>query len=77
MFEKHIGQLIQVIPRDGSTVDLQDLFFRSTLDIATEFLFGESNNSLALSAESDRYTKFGKAFNYFQNGAEGEWTVLF
>ena len=74
MFEKHVSNLIQVIPRDGSTIDLQSLFFRSTIDIAIEFLFGESNNCLAPSAENDRYTKFGKAFNYCQGTVEdGEW----
>ena len=28
LFEKHIEQLLAQIPKDGSTVDLQDLFFR-------------------------------------------------
>ena len=28
LFEKHIEQLLAHIPKDGSTVDLQDLFFR-------------------------------------------------
>lgn len=45
-YEKHVQNLINAIPRDGSTVDLQELFFDMTLDTATEFLFGESANSL-------------------------------
>ena len=45
-FERHIEQLYQLIPEDGSTVDLQDLFFRFTMDSATEFLFGQSVGSL-------------------------------
>lgn len=28
IYEKHVAQLIKHIPRDGSTVDLQDLFFQ-------------------------------------------------
>lgn len=28
IYERHVDTLIQLIPRDGSTVDLQDLFFR-------------------------------------------------
>lgn len=62
VYETHVAALIKQIPRDGSTVDLQDLFFRmvsihsishpwmltkvKTLDSATEFLFGESVHSL-------------------------------
>ena len=34
------------IPSDGKAFDIQELFFRLTLDSATEFLFGESVNSL-------------------------------
>jgi cytochrome P450 len=45
-FEAHIQTLFQILPTDGSTVDLQDLFFKFTIDSATEFLFGESTNTL-------------------------------
>jgi cytochrome P450 len=31
-FERHVSRLIQTIPRDGSTIDLSELFFRLTLD---------------------------------------------
>lgn len=27
-FEKHVSNLIEAVPRDGSTVDLSELFFR-------------------------------------------------
>lgn len=53
------------IPRDGSTVDLQTLFFQLTLDSATEFLFGESINSLA-SPEDSEQQNFGTAFDLAQ-----------
>lgn len=35
VFEIHVSKLLSKIPRDGSTVDLQDLFFKLTLDSGT------------------------------------------
>ncbi len=46
MLETHVKHLIQAVPKDGSTIDLQELFFELTIDSATEMLFGESTNSL-------------------------------
>ncbi|GLI72172.1 hypothetical protein PoHVEF18_000342 [Penicillium ochrochloron] len=67
VYEVHVKALIERIPRDRSTVDMQDLFFRMTLDSATEFLFGESvhslNDTVPLSASS-----FAKDFNKSQEG---------
>jgi cytochrome P450 len=65
-FETHIRKLITKIPRDGSTVDLQKLFFRLTLDSATEFLFGESVNSLSSTAGSVQ-ERFGTDFDFAQS----------
>ena len=45
-FERHFKLLLKHIPTDGSTVDLQKLFFCFTLDTATEFLFDHSTDSL-------------------------------
>ena len=47
--ESHVQNMMLALPVDetgwtSSVVDLQDLFFRLTLDSATEFLFGESAN---------------------------------
>lgn len=58
-FEKHVSHLISKLPKDGSTVNLADFFFRLTLDSATEFLFGESTNSLSQTSEES----FGAAFD--------------
>ncbi|OKL56794.1 hypothetical protein UA08_07775 [Talaromyces atroroseus] len=52
MLGDHVDQLIALMPRDGSAFDIQELFFRLTLDTATEFLFGESTNSLAADKRS-------------------------
>ncbi|KAL2069998.1 hypothetical protein VTL71DRAFT_14678 [Oculimacula yallundae] len=65
-FETHIQQFIARIPRDGSTVDLQALFFKLTLDSATEFLFGESVNSLS-SSENSEQDQFGRQFDLAQS----------
>jgi cytochrome P450 len=66
MFERHVQELIEVIPKDGSTVDLQPLFFNMTLDSSTEFLFGESIQS-QLSFEGSEAEKFSKAFDFAQH----------
>lgn len=61
-FETHIGHLIAAVPKDGSTVDLSELFFRLTMDSATEFLFGESTDTLSKSSLEG----FAGAFNRCQ-----------
>ena len=65
-FETHVNHLIQAIPRDGSTVDLAELFFRLTMDSATEFLFGESTNCLAPGVSTEKSAAFAAAFNRSQ-----------
>ena len=44
--EVHVQDLLKAIPRDGSTVDLSELFLRYTADVTTDFMFGESILSL-------------------------------
>ena len=67
-FERHIKELFKLIPRDGSTVDLQELFFRFTIDSATEFLFGQSTNTLRSGRNGDGAgeANFAKSFNKAQ-----------
>jgi cytochrome P450 len=68
-FERHFKLMLKHIPRDGKTVDLQELFFRLTIDTATEFLFNHSTNSLRMVGQEDEKNEdviFGKAFNYAQ-----------
>ncbi|KAG2019378.1 hypothetical protein GB937_005292 [Aspergillus fischeri] len=74
VYETHVAHLIKQIPRDGSTVDLQDLFFRMvTAHTAlfshppTEFLFGESVHSLG-DAASAPASSFAADFNASQRG---------
>ena len=47
MIEGHVHELLACIPRDGTTVDLAELFSRLTADVTTSLMFGESINSLA------------------------------
>jgi hypothetical protein len=65
-FEIHIQTFISKLPRDGSTIDLQPLFFQLTLDSATGFLFGESVSSLT-SLEESPQQQFGKLFDLAQS----------
>ncbi|KAL8911653.1 MAG: hypothetical protein Q9171_003213 [Xanthocarpia ochracea] len=65
-FETHVQRLIHLIPRDGSTVDLQPLFARLALDSSTEFLFGESAGSLSSNAVSTEMQSFLDSYNHGQ-----------
>ncbi|KFY57448.1 hypothetical protein V496_06417 [Pseudogymnoascus sp. VKM F-4515 (FW-2607)] len=64
-FESHIQHLIAKIPRDGSTIDLQPLFYQLTLDSATEFLLGESVDVLRSPVGSEQQL-FGESFDFAQ-----------
>ncbi|GAW25359.1 putative cytochrome P450 [Rosellinia necatrix] len=58
IFERQIGKMMSHIPLSGQTVDIMDLFFRMTLDATTDFLLGESANSL-----DNPNSEFTYAFN--------------
>ena len=62
-FEIHVNQLIKNLPRNGSTVDLQELFFQLTMDSGTEFLFGESTNCLGNGTAPGPNMKFAECWN--------------
>lgn len=70
----HITKMMDLIPKDGSTFDIQRLFFLLTMDSATHFLFGESVGSMRTSTESSLLEKstvgnaqgFAEAFNRAQ-----------
>jgi cytochrome P450 len=46
IFESHIAHLIPLLEESHGSSDLHDLFLRYTLDVATDFLFGEGTDSL-------------------------------
>ncbi|KAM5466660.1 hypothetical protein MauCBS54593_005917 [Microsporum audouinii] len=62
IFEKHIEKLIPQLATNengGSIVDVGPLFFRFTLDAATDYLLGKSVDSL-----DDPKTSFAESFQY-------------
>lgn len=63
-FESHVSKLIPLLEgsQPGSTVKADDLFFRYTLDAATDFLLGDSVNSL-----EDPKVEFAHAFAEVQH----------
>ncbi|KAF2647428.1 cytochrome P450 [Lophiostoma macrostomum CBS 122681] len=42
-----VDRFIEILPRDGSTIDMFPLLKRLTLDISSEFIFGRSMNALS------------------------------
>src|SRR4051794_16178123 len=67
LLERHLQHLLLNIPRDGSMVDLQPLFFKLTLDSSTHFLFGESTGCLDPNGENEMSVKFANAFDRCQS----------
>jgi cytochrome P450 len=64
--ETHVQNMMQAIqtdPKNGwtGTIDLQTLFFRLTLDSATDFLFGESADSQLAELPENKSKRKGKA----------------
>uniref|UniRef100_A0A093W1C4 Cytochrome P450 n=1 Tax=Talaromyces marneffei PM1 TaxID=1077442 RepID=A0A093W1C4_TALMA len=67
-YDVHVQKLINLLLTDGSTVDLQPLFERLDLDSSTEFIFGESVQSLDVSDSLASSHRFPAAFNVAQQG---------
>lgn len=65
-YSVHVSKLLDLLPKDGSTVDLQPLFSRLALDSSTEFLFGESVGSLSPQSVSRDARSFLEAYDYGQ-----------
>ncbi|KAK4442278.1 cytochrome P450 [Podospora aff. communis PSN243] len=58
MMERHFQMLLKLVPRDGSVFDVQEIFFKFTMDTATEFLMGGSTHTLDPNRKSDRERQF-------------------
>lgn len=65
VFKQSVDDLIHTLSSQPDVVDLQPLFFLLTLDVSTEFLFGESVKSLKAPKSASEQT-FGNAFNTAQ-----------
>lgn len=49
-FNRHIENFLRVVPRDGSTFDIQELMQKMTMDSSTDFMLGYSTNSLLVAS---------------------------
>ena len=59
VFKESTDELIEILRREDGDIDLQDMFFRFTLDIITAFSFGQSVQSLK--NETKLAASFGRA----------------
>ena len=75
-YDLHVQKLIKLLPTDGSTVDLQPLFERLDLDSSTEFIFGESVQSLDESDSLVSSHRFPAAFDVAQQGMGARFRML-
>lgn len=62
VFERHVKILLPMLGGNGEAVNVTDLFFRYTLDAATDFLLGRSVDSLI-----HEQARFVQAFNEVQH----------
>ncbi|KAI9172280.1 Cytochrome P450 monooxygenase himC [Paramyrothecium foliicola] len=60
--DRHLDHFLAKIPRDGSKIDLQKLFYMFMMDISTDFMFGHSTNLLVSPAEEA--VNFLECFDY-------------
>lgn len=68
ILEKHMKHYMDLLPKDGTTVDLHPLMKQYSLDVTTEFLFGKSTNALLDKGDGDGATKeFMHALEYCLN----------
>jgi cytochrome P450 len=66
IFEPHFQNFMASLPAGGQAVDLQPLFQGLTLDVSTDFLFGESTNVLGSSKAASAGRGFAHAFDRAQ-----------
>src|SRR5271155_451795 len=76
LLEQHLQHFLLRIPRDGSMVDLQPLFFKLTLDSSSHFLFGESTGCLDPDSENERSLEFANAFDRCQSFSDKNILLL-
>ena len=77
--ERHVLNLVNAIARAGPEVDLAPLFFNSSMDISTEFLFGQSTASLAAETLPAQTVRFLSSWNRCLNkigGGSGKLGLL-
>jgi cytochrome P450 len=75
MFEPHFQNFMASLPAGCQSVDLQPLFQGLTLDISTDFLFGESTNVLGSSKAASAGRGFADAFDRAQKSVIGAFAL--
>ena len=69
---KSVNEILGKHAESGEVLDIQSLWFRFTIDSASDFLFGKNVDSL-----HDETSQFAKHFNYVQDVSNnGKWTCL-
>ncbi|KAM0702298.1 hypothetical protein Q7P35_011208 [Cladosporium inversicolor] len=65
-FEPHLRNFVARLPEGAEAVDLQPLFQDLTLDVSTDFLFGESTSVLGSAKAASAGRSFANAFDNAQ-----------
>ena len=65
-FEPHLQNFVTSLPGEAEAVDLQPLFQGLTLDVSTDFLFGESTSVLGSAKAASAGRSFANAFDNAQ-----------
>ena len=73
ILKTHADRLLARIPFDGSTVDLQPLFFDLTLDVASHVLFGESTNIQLSDVRPEFVERYNRIIHFFETGGDVEF----
>lgn len=74
-FEPHLQNFLASLPASGEAVDLQPLFQGLTLDVSTDFLFGESTNVLGSAKAASAGRTFADAFDRAQKTVVGAFAL--
>jgi cytochrome P450 len=75
VFEPHFQNFMASLPAGTQSVDLQPLFQGLTLDISTDFLFGESTDVLSSSKAASAGRTFADAFDRAQKSVIGAFAL--
>ncbi|PKS09527.1 hypothetical protein jhhlp_004144 [Lomentospora prolificans] len=65
--DRHVEHLLNKIPTDGTTVEMQEMFYMLTMDTSTDFMFGQSTNTLT--NPTKEALEFMKTFDRSTHGA--------
>jgi cytochrome P450 len=75
IYEPHFQNFMASLPAGTQSVDLQPLFQGLTLDISTDFLFGESTDVLSSSKAASAGRRFADAFDRAQKSVIGAFAL--